>query len=57
MMAQPVEGSLGEISSSPSPPSPSSTSASSSLSPSSIVTCSIPSVAFSDKSTNWPRSR
>jgi hypothetical protein len=53
MTAQPVEGTLGEISSSPSPPpSSSSPSASSSLSPSSIVTCSIPPVAFSDKSTN-----
>ena len=53
MMAQPVEGTLGEISSSPSPPpSSSSPSESSSLSPSSIVTWSIPPVAFSDKSTN-----
>jgi hypothetical protein len=52
MMAQPVEGVLSEIPSSPSPPSPSSPSASSSLSPSTIVTCSIPPVAFSDKSTN-----
>lgn len=51
-MAQPVGGTLGEISSSPSPPSLSSPSASSTLSPSSIATCSIPPVAFSDKSTN-----